>query len=110
MVNFFNTIIKFFEQIKVFQQIRDVDAAHLVANPWFMVPFVALLVYLLFKKKIKDIIIIGMLCAVWWVSGTEYMHTLIVGGIVQINKIIPVVLGGAVALAIVIYLIFGRSD
>jgi ascorbate-specific PTS system EIIC-type component UlaA len=110
MSEFFHKILDFIQQTKVLEQIKDVNAVGLGTNLWFMVPFVAFILYLLFKKKIKDIIIIAILCGVWWVSGTEYMHTLIVGGIVQIDKILPVLIGGAVALGIVIYLLFGRSD
>ncbi len=110
MADFLTKIIDFVDKTKVLQQLHEVDAVHLVVNPWFMVPFVAFILYLLIKKKIKDIIIIAILSGVWWVSGTEYMHTLIVGGEVQINKVLPVLIGGAVALGIVIYLIFGRSD
>jgi hypothetical protein len=110
MSEFFNKILNFIHQTKVMEQIKDVDATHLVKNPWFMVPFVAFILYLLFKKAIKDIIIIAILCGIWWVSGTQYMHSLIVGGEIQIDKVLPVVAGGAVALGIVIYLLFGRSD
>jgi hypothetical protein len=38
------------------------------------------------------------------------MNTLLVGNIVQLDKILPVVFGGAVVLGFVIYLLFGRSD
>ncbi len=110
MSNFFQKLLEQIHKTKVLGQIKDVDAVGLVHNLWFMVPFVAFILYLLFKKKIKDIIIIAILCAVWWVSGTQYMHTLIVGGIVQIDKILPVLIGGAVALGVIIYLLFGRSD
>ena len=110
MIEFFHKVADFIHKTKVMEQIRDVNAKALIVNPWFMVPFVAFIIYLLFKKKIKDIVIIALLCAVWWVSGTHYMHTLIVGGIVQIDKVLPVLIGGAVILGIIIYLLFGRSD
>ncbi len=110
MSDFFHKIVDAVQQTKVLEQIRDVQAAKLFTNPWFMVPFVALILYLLFKKALKDIVIIAILVGIWWVSGTEYMHTLIVGGIVQIDKILPVVIGGAIALGVIIYILFGRSD
>lgn len=110
MIEFFHKVSELIHKTKVLEQIKEVNAKALVVNPWFMVPFVAVIIYLLFKKKIKDIIIISLLCLVWWVSGTQYMHTLIVGGIVQIDKVLPVLIGGAVILGIIIYLVFGRSD
>lgn len=82
----------------------------LFTNPWFLVPFVALVVYLLYKQAFRDLIIISIFVAVWWISGTDYMHTLTVGGILQMNKILPVAFGGAAVLGFVIYLLFGRSD
>ena len=110
MSNFFQKILDLIEQTHVIEQIRQVDAVALFTNPWFMVPFVGLIGYLLFKKSFKDIIILAIFVGVWWFSGTEYMQTLIVKGEVQITKILPVLGGGAVALGVVIYLLFGRSD
>ena len=110
MSNFFQKILDFFQQTHVLEQIRDVDAAGLFTNPWFMVPFVGLMGYLVYKKSFRDIIILLIFIGVWWVSGTDYMQTLIVRGEIQIGKILPVIAGGAAALGVVIYLLFGRSD
>jgi hypothetical protein len=52
----------------------------------------------------------GLLMGVWWCTGTEYMQTLVVGDELQINKILPLLFGGAAVLGFIIYLIFGRSD
>jgi hypothetical protein len=82
----------------------------LFSNPWFIVPFASMVVYLLYKQNWKDIIIIAIFVAVWWVSGTNYMNSLLVDGEIQINKILPVIFGGAAVLGFVIYLFFGRSD
>ncbi len=106
----FSGIIEWFESTHLDQQIVDVDFVGLFTNPWFMVPFVALMVYLLYKQSFKDIILIGLLIGVWWVSGTDYMGTLIVNGELQMEKVLPVVFGGAIALGFAIYILFGRSD
>jgi hypothetical protein len=37
------------------------------------------------------------------------MQTLVVGDELQINKILPVLFGGAVTLGFIIYMFFGRS-
>ena len=110
MSNFFQKILDFFQQTHVLEQIRDVDAAGLFTNPWFMVPFIGLIGYLVYKKSFRDIIILLIFIGVWWVSGTDYMQTLIVRGEIQIGKVLPVIAGGAAALGVVIYLLFGRSD
>jgi hypothetical protein len=110
MSDFLKTIVDFVEKTHVLEQIKDVDAVGLFTNPWFLVPLIALMGYLLYKQSWRDIVILTIFTAVWWVSGTAYMQSLIVGQELQINKIIPVLLGGAVVLGVVIYLLFGRSD
>jgi hypothetical protein len=110
MSDFFKIIFDFIDQTHVFEQIKDVDAMGLFTNPWFLVPFIGMMGYLVFKKSWRDIIILTIFIAVWWVSGTDYMGSLIVKGELQVDKVLPVVAGGAVALGIIIYLLFGRSD
>lgn len=105
-----DSILKWFESTHLQEQIHEVDYVALFSNPWFIVPFAILIVYMLYKKNWRDLVIIGIIVAVWWVSGTAYMQSLQVNGELQINKVLPVVFGGAVALGIVIYLLFGRSD
>lgn len=99
-----------FESTHLQQQIKDVDYIGLFSNPWFIVPFGMMVLYMVYKQKWRDLIIITVFVGVWWVSGTEYMNTLIVDGTLQIDKILPVIFGGAGALGVVIYLLFGRSD
>ena len=82
----------------------------LFTNPWFLVPFIALVGYFLYKQKWRDLIFVAIFIGIWWVSGTHYMQTLVVGDELQVSKVLPVLFGGAVVLGIVIYLIFGRSD
>lgn len=98
------------EQTKLPEQIKAVDLAGLLSNPWFLVPFIALIGYLLYKKAFRDLFILGTILALWWVSGTQYMQTLVVNGELQVNKVLPVLFGGATILGLIIYLIFGRSD
>lgn len=92
------------------QQIREVDYAGLFTNPWFLVPFVCLVAYQLYKMAFRDMIIMALIFGVWFASGTEYMQTLVVGNELQVSKVLPVLFGGAVVMGIIIYLIFGRSD
>lgn len=110
MADFLNTIVAWIESTQLQQQIRDVDYVGLFTNPWFLVPFVALVVYLLYRQSFRDLIIIFLFVAVWWVSGLDYMQTLIVNGELQMNKILPVLFGGAAVLGLVVYMLFGRSD
>ncbi|GAB6191805.1 hypothetical protein [Desulfocastanea catecholica] len=109
-MDFFTNIKEWFASTHVQEQIKDVDFVGLFTNPWFIIPFVALVLYSLFRQKWKDLIIIAIFVAIWWVSGTNYMNSLLVNGEIQINKILPVIFGGATVLGFVIYLFFGRSD
>ncbi|WP_041277995.1 hypothetical protein [Desulfotalea psychrophila] len=110
MAVFWEKLLSAWISTRIPQQVADVDIAALVSNPWFFMPIACWLAYMVYRQKWKGIIIAAVLILVWFVSGTEYMGALVVNGEVQIFKIIPVLVGGAVSLAIVIYLIFGGSD
>ena len=110
MGDFFALIMSWIESTQIPDQVKDVDIVGLFSNPWFLVPFIFGVGYLLFKQSWKDLILVAIFVAVWWVSGTEYMDTLVVGDELQINKILPVLFGGAAVLGFIIYMFFGRSD
>lgn len=104
------SISQFVEKTHLVGQIKAVDVAGLFTNPWFLVPFIALIGHLLYRKAFRDMIILAALFGAWYASGTPYMHSLVVDGTVQINKILPVLFGGAALLGLIIYLLLGRSD
>lgn len=110
MADFFNGILAWIESTHIQQQIKDVDYVGLFTNPWFLVPFVALVGYLLYKQAFRDLIVVGLFVGVWYVSGMDYMQNMVVDGHLQMNKVLPVVFGGAAVLALIIYMLFGRSD
>ena len=107
---FGETIGAWLEMTHLPEQIKAVDFIGLFSNPWFLVPFLALVGYLLYKKAFRDLIILSLVMGVWYASGTHYMQTLVVGDELQVAKILPVLFGGAVVLGFIIYLLFGRSD
>ncbi len=92
------------------KQFREVDFTGLFTNPWFLVPFVALVGYQIYKQAFRDLFIVVLIVGIWYLSGTEYMQTLVVNGELQINKVLPIVFGGAAVLGFIIYLFFGRSQ
>lgn len=110
MGNFLDNIFSFLDSTNLPEQITEVDSIGLFTNPWFLVPFIGFVGYLLYKQKWRDIIFVIIFILIWWVSGTDYMGSLVVGEELQVNKVLPVLFGGAVVLGIVIYLLFGRSD
>lgn len=106
---FFTPVTDFIAKTKVFEQIKEFEALALFTNPWFLVPFIALVGYMLYKQAWRDLAIMAIFIGIWYASGTEYMQTLVVGDELQISKILPVVFGGAVALGLVIYLLISRD-
>ncbi|WP_417911884.1 hypothetical protein [Candidatus Electronema sp. TJ] len=90
-------------------QVRQVDIAGLFSNPYFLIPFIGLVGYLLWKQAFNELIIVMIFICLWWLSGTEYMQTLVVDGVLQIKKVLPVLAGAAAVLGFIIYLYFGRS-
>ena len=109
-MDIFSRLAAWFESTHLQEQLKDVDFVGLFCNPWFIVPFGFLVGYMVFKQKWRDLIIFSIFIAAWWASGTDYMNSLTVKGELQIDKILPVLFGGAGALGVVIYLLFGRSD
>lgn len=106
---FFSKIVDLMASTNIPQQLEDVDAGGLFTNPWFLVPFVAFMGWNIYKQSFKEIILVLIIIGVWYVSGTQYMQTLIINGELQIGKILPVMFGGAAVLGFVIYMYFGRS-
>ena len=109
-MDFFTKIVDFIHSTQVLQQFKEVDAVGLFTNPWFLVPFLCLIGYMLYKQDFKEIIVIFIGIGVWHISGTEYMDTLIVDNEIQLGKVLPVVFGAACILGVIIYMYFGRSD
>jgi hypothetical protein len=106
---FFAVIGGWVQATQLPSQIKDVDYSGLFSNPWFLVPFVAMIVYMVYKQAFRDLIIVALIVGVWCISGMPYMQTLVVDGEVQLAKVLPVLLGAAGVLGFVIYLFFGRS-
>ena len=109
-MDFLTKIVDFINSTQVLDQFREVDAVGLFTNPWFLVPFLGLIGYMLYKQDFKEIVVIFIGLLLWHISGTEYMATLVVGDELQLAKVLPVVFGAACLLGIVIYMYFGRSD
>jgi hypothetical protein len=109
-MDFFTKITEFIHSTQVLQQFKEVDAVGLFTNPWFLVPFICLLGYMLYKQDFREIIVIFIGFGIWHISGTEYMNSLIVDNEIQLAKVLPVVFGAACILGVIIYMYFGKSD
>lgn len=106
----FTKIASWFASTHIDEQLRAVDYAGLFTNPWFLVPFVFAVGHMLYKQRWTQIIITTVVIGVWYFSGTSYARSLLVNGEIDIDKILPVMFGGALLLGFVVYLLFGRSD
>jgi hypothetical protein len=103
------SISQFFEKTHLTEQFKAVDIAGLFTNPWFLVPFILLVGYLVYKKAFRDMGILGALAVGWYAYGT-YAQDLVVNGHLQLGKVLPIAFGGAALLGFIIYLLLGRSD
>ncbi len=109
MGDLFKKAVDYIQGTKIPEQMSDVDYMGLIQNPWFIIPFVIIVLYMLYKKEFAFFLIMVVCIAIWFSTGTEYMSSLIVGGEIQVGKILPIVFGGAVALIAIIYLALNRD-
>jgi len=110
MGDFFGKIVDLINATHVPEQISQVDVGGLFTNWIFLVPFICLIAYLLYKQAFTNIFLISICIGVWYFTGTQYMHELVVNGEIQVEKVLPVAFGTIIVLGVVIYLLFGRSD
>jgi len=110
MADFFNSIDGLIKATRIPEQLSQVDAGGLFTNAYFLVPFIILVAYLLYKQAFSYLILLGIGIGVWIVSGTQYMQELIIDGQIQTDKVLPVAFGAIIVLGVLIYLLFIRSD
>ena len=110
MADFFGKIMTFVESTKLQEQLWTVDVSGLFSNPYFLVPFVCCMAYLLYKQVFTRIALIGIAIGLWVFSGSSFMQGLVINGELQIGKILPVAGVWLLAVATAIYLLFMRSD
>lgn len=110
MHEYWDRLVDFVNSTHIPEQFDKVDYVGLFSNPWFLVPFIILIGYMLYKQEFKNIITLGLFLGCWAFSGTEYMANLTVDGELQLSKVLPIVFGAAAVMGIIIYMHFGRSD
>jgi hypothetical protein len=111
MSEFFASITAAIESTGLSEQFATFDAPGLFTNPWFIVPFIGMIIYFLIKKQPKNIILVGLGVAVFLFMGTHFAEGLINRqGFIQLNKVLPILGMGIVVVGVVVYLAFVRSD
>jgi predicted RND superfamily exporter protein len=103
-------VIRFIHDTKVPEQINSIDYHGLFTNPWFMVPLVAVILYELFRRSIRSVISIVIFLGVWAFFGTPYMQEILTSDTVTLDKILPLLGGAVLLLAIIVYMYFLRSE
>jgi uncharacterized membrane protein YgdD (TMEM256/DUF423 family) len=110
MPDFLVRFIEWIHHTHVLEQIKAVDAAALFHNPYFLAPFICLIIYNLYRQTFTNLIIIALVLGLWYFSGTEYVRDAVKGGEVQIGKILPIAGVGIGGIGLLVYLLFIRQD
>lgn len=110
MDSIWQSLVDFWVNTNIPEQLESVDWRALFANPWFMVPLMIQIGWWIYKQAINAIVLTCLGVGLWLFTGTEYASGLVINGVVQIEKILPVVGVGMCGLMIVIYLFFIRAD
>lgn len=110
MADFLTPVSSFIDSTHLLEQIREVDIKGLFTNPWFLVPFVAQVGWWCYKQAVNTLVCTGLVLFVWWFSGTEYAHGMVVNGNIQLNKVLPVAGVGIGVILVLAYIFFIRSD
>lgn len=107
---FFQPVLDFFVSTKVPEQIDKIDYKGLFSNGWFLVPYIAMLAWNVYKQAINSLLIILLLTGCWAFFGTPYMKEIIAQDELQLSAVLPLVAGACTVLGFIIYRIFFKSD
>ncbi len=110
MTDLLATLMAWVNATQIPAQLHGMDAHGLFTNGYFLVPFILLVGYMIFKRSVDGLVILGLCVGLWVFSGTPYVQGLYVNGEVQMDKMLPVVGVGVVAMGLLIYIFFIRSD
>ncbi|OGR04050.1 MAG: hypothetical protein A2511_10950 [Deltaproteobacteria bacterium RIFOXYD12_FULL_50_9] len=108
--DFLVSIIDFFNNTEIPRQLKEVDAKGLFTNWYFLAPLIGLFCYMLWKQAWDSMILIVLGFGLWMFSGSQYMKNVFVDGQLQLDAIAPIIGVGIAAIAIIIYVLFIRSD
>lgn len=109
-MDFFASIADFFQSTQVPEQLRAVDAAGLFSNPYFMVPFLGLVGYLIYKKAINNLLLVALVLGIWLFSGSHFVKDAFEGDQISVGKILPIIGFGVGAIGVLVYVLFFRSE
>lgn len=92
------------------EQFQNVDVKGLFHNPYFLIPLILLALYFLYRQNFAYLISTALGLGLWIFSGSDYVRGAMVDGQIVLSKVLPIVGIGIGALAILVYLLFIRSE
>ena len=107
---FFKPVLDFIISTKVPEQIETIDYKGLFTNGWFLVPYLGMIGWNIYKQSINNLIIILLLTASWAFFGTPYMKDVMAQDEIQLEAVLPLVAGACTVLGIIFYIIFFKDE
>jgi len=107
---YFKPALDFIIATKVPEQIDNIDYKGLFTNGWFLVPYIALLAWNVYKQAVNSLIIIVLLTGLWSFFGTPYMKEIMGQEEIALDAVLPIVGGVCAVFGFIIYRIFLKSD
>ncbi len=108
--DFLKPVFNFINDTGVPEQINTIDYNGLFTNPWFMVPLATVIVYEIFRRSLRSVVTIIIFLGVWAFFGTPYMQEILTSDTVGLDKILPLLGGAVILLAVIVYMYFLRSE
>ena len=107
---FFSPVVDFIVATKVPEQVENIQYKELFTNGWFLVPYLAWLVWKLYKRQISTLIIVILLSGTWAFFGTPYMRGVMNQDSIQLDTVFPLVGGACAVMGVIIYLLLFKSE
>ena len=107
---FFKPDLDFIVATKGPEQIDSIDYKGLFSNSWFLVPYIAMIAWNIYKQAFNSLIIILLFTGCWAFFGTPYMQEIMGRDEIQLEAVLPLVAGACAVLGFIIYRIFFKSD
>ncbi len=110
MTEILGTITSWVNATQIPLQIREVDVHGLFTNGYFLIPLLTIVCYLIYRGAIGSLVLLGLVIGLWVFSGSQYMQEIRGSEEIQLDKILPLVLGGVGIIAVIVYLFFIRDS
>ena len=107
---FFKPVLEFIISTKVPEQVENVDYKGLFSNGWFLVPYLAMIGWNVYKKAINALVVIVLLTGGWAFCGTPYMQDVLGREEIALEAVLPLVAGACTILAIIVYIYFFKDE